>query len=713
MKIHPVSLAVAASLLTSTSIWAETSEKEDNTESLTVVGKKTANYAVVDAPATLRSEVPILDTPRSIQVINRDLIEDADLVTLEDALKYVSGTSARSVMGGADTQMYIRGFRGSFTYRNGKKEFFEDRMNLHTVESIEVLKGPASVQFGVNAPGGIINYTTKRPQAESMRSFKVRLDEHGKREFIADFTGATNDTNNVLYRLIAAGEDSTSFRDFSEQKTYTIAPSLTFQLTDSTALTAALEVRHSELPLDRGIPFGKANDGSFKIADVPVSRKFNEPVDKSIDDKRFLDLILSHELNSDWRGELSYSYQDWESHWSNVFSGTYFPDGGTSDGISFAPGEMTRSVYGMTQNNQKSHQGSALLFGNFELAGTSHKLSIGSDYSYSDGSFTFAGGGKQPSDDVPSKFNIHQPVYGNLTDELRPFWTHVDTYRTYGIFANDTVYIGDKLVANLALRYDDYDRDSHGGWSLKQNEDSLVWNAGVLYKLIPEVSFYASYATSYEPNSAKAVVGEVKPSEGKQWELGVKGIAFSDSLQYSLVYYDIVKTNIPNSLEDINGNDIVKLIGEQTSKGIELDTNWQVTDELTVLLNYAYTDAEISKNTEDPEYVGNTPEGIPEHSGALFVTYDLNPVIPNLSLSAGANYVDDVPNKNNNDFFVPSYARFDLGLKYRLPVSGGDSVIFQAGVKNLTDEAIFVNTGKSSLAVGQARTFYGNVDYRF
>ena len=183
MKIHPVSLAVAASLLTSTSIWAETSEKEDNTESLTVVGKKTANYAVVDAPATLRSEVPILDTPRSIQVINRDLIEDADLVTLEDALKYVSGTSARSVMGGADTQMYIRGFRGSFTYRNGKKEFFEDRMNLHTVESIEVLKGPASVQFGVNAPGGIINYTTKRPQAESMRSFKVRLDEHGVTSF--------------------------------------------------------------------------------------------------------------------------------------------------------------------------------------------------------------------------------------------------------------------------------------------------------------------------------------------------------------------------------------------------------------------------------------------------------------------------------------------------------------------------------------------------
>ena len=144
---------------------------------------------------------------------------------------------------------------------------------------------------------------------------------------------------------------------------------------------------------------------------------------------------------------------------------------------------------------------------------------------------------------------------------------------------------------------------------------------------------------------------EVKPSEGKQWELGVKGIAFNDSLQYSLVYYDIVKTNIPNSLEDINGNDIVKLIGEQTSKGIELDTNWQVTDELTVLLNYAYTDAEISKNTEDPEYVGNTPEGIPEHSGALFVTYDLNPVIPNLSLSAGANYVDDVPNKKQQRVF--------------------------------------------------------------
>ena len=272
---------------------------------------------------------------RSIQVINRDMIDDVDVRSLNEALQFVSGTAERHRMGGVDTQYYIRGFRESATYRNGKREGFNTRVNMNTVETVEVLKGPASVQFGVNSPGGIVNYNTKKPQAESFSSFKLRLDEHGKKEFISDITGATNASGNVLFRFIAAAEDSESYRDFSEQNSYTFAPSLSFILSEDTQFNIALELNHTELPVDRGIPFALHNDGEYRIVDVPIERTYSEPNDHSVDDRQFIDLSLSHEFNSQWRGEFSYAYQNWQNNWTDTQQDDFFLYGGEVDGITY------------------------------------------------------------------------------------------------------------------------------------------------------------------------------------------------------------------------------------------------------------------------------------------------------------------------------------------------------------------------------------------
>ncbi len=713
MNLHPVSLAVAASLLTSTSIWAETKEQYDNnqnTESMTVTAQKVSRYTAVDAPSTLRSDVPLLDTARSVGVINRDLLDDTDVQTIEEAVRLTSGTAPRHRMGGADSQNFVRGFRLGYYFRNGKREYSESRTSMDTVETVEVLKGPAAVQFGVNSPGGIINYTTKKPQAETMRSFKVRLDEYGKKEFVADVTGAANDSSSVLYRLIAVGKDSKTYRDFSDSSGYLIAPSLTFQLTDKTKLTTALELSHDKSHLDRGVLVGDYKDGSQRIIDVPKERVIHEDGDSYVSDKQYLDVTLSHDFNLQWRTELSYSYQNWENSWHETQWDDFFPEGGELNGVTLKPGDLTRGGYGHTKKDRESHQGSAMLFGDLELANTRHKLTLGADYGTVDFVSNWGKGKRQPSAEYPDIFNIYNPVYGEFNSNLeKGSKDRTEDTRTWGVFASDTVYIGDSLVANLALRYDDYYlKDS---WDVL-DDSAVVWNAGILYKLIPQASLYASYATSYEPNNSEGVVGEVKPSEGEQWEFGVKGLVFDESLQYSLVYYDITKSNIPNSIKE-NGINVIKYVGEQTSSGVELDTTWRANDDLTLLVNYAYTDAKISKDEDDPELVGKTPHGVPEHSAALFASYKLNPIVPNLSVLAGINYVGKAANKDNNKLFLPSYTRADLSLKYRIPVSKGDSFIVQAGVKNLTDEDIFISTGGGTVGVGAARTFYANLDYQF
>jgi iron complex outermembrane receptor protein len=702
MKLNPLYLAMSASLFASTNVLAQTQDQEKQgyaLENVTVTGQALGRYAITDASSTTRSNVPVIEMSRSVQVIDQNFINDADVQTLEDAIKYVSGTAPRLRLGGVDTQYYVRGFREGDTYRNGKREMFEHRVNMHTVESVEVLKGPSSVRFGVNSPGGIVNYTTKTPQADRQRSIKLRLNEHGKKELIGDFTGAANESGDVLYRLVVAGEDSESFRDFSEQKSLTIAPSFTFLLGNKTRLITAYELHKTELPIDRGIPIGQLSDDSYTIADVPIERKFSEPSDKSIDDTQLFDVTLEHQFNGGWQGELSYSYQKWDSDWSDA----------QNYGFDIETGVVIRGRSGYVDKEQETHQISSLVHGDFDLANIQHKVTVGVDSSESN--VTASWGEYQQA---TTEFNLYNPVYGEFPEVILGAESESESVDTRGIFASETAYLGDKLIANLAGRYDfyKYNLSEDGLLSSKKKEEALTWNAGLLYKIIPSASIYLSYATSYEPNSAKNLVGELKPQEGEQWEVGVKGLAMNDTLQYSVVFYDITKSNISKRLKELNddGDRIYKLIGEQTSTGMELDTAWQMTDDVSLLASYAYIDAEISKDATNPLEVGNTPEGVAKHSASLFASYGFT---PSLTILGGVNYADDVPNDEDNVFMLPGATVYDLSLKYSHFMVHDETVLLQAGIKNLTDERVYIQSGHDEVGIGQARTLYANLEYQF
>jgi iron complex outermembrane receptor protein len=709
MKLSPLYLAMSASLLTSTCVFAETIDEEQQNHTLdkvTVTGEALGRYAVADAPSTTRSNVPVMETSRSIQVIDQNFINDADIQSLEDALKYVSGTSPALNLGGVDTHYFVRGFAETYTYRNGKRELLDRGVNMKTVETVEVLKGPSSVRFGVNSPGGIVNYTTKAPQADTQRSVKARVDEHGQKELVGDFTGAANDAGTVLYRFIAAGENSESFRDFSEEKSLTIAPSLTFLLSDKTRLTTSYELQKSEVPIDRGIPIGELSDGSYVIADVPIERKYNEKEDRAVEDMQLFDITLAHQFNGNWQGEISYAYQKLDSEWSNL----------RARGVDIDTGLVARKRVGYINIEHVAHQVSSLVHGDFELAGIQHKVTVGADYSNSDLDNAW---GQVTTEPVPD-LNIYDPVYGGFSTELTKLWDETVTVDTQGLFASETAYLGDKLVVNVATRYDFFEYNlvdvgvsADDDFEIIEKDEALTWNAGLLYKMVPAASLYLSYATSYKPNEAVDLVGQLEPQEGEQWEVGIKGLAMNDSLQYSVVFYDITKSNIPDGFEDENEEYKVRLIGEQTSQGVELDTTWQVSDAFSLLASYAYTDAKVSKNKENPEFEGNALAGVAENSAALFMSYAYT---PSLAILGGVNYADDVASRSDdrhNGFEVPGATVYDLGLKYSHFLANEQAVLLQTGIKNLTDERIYIQTGQKEVGIGQPRTLYANVEYQF
>lgn len=699
-------------------------------ENVLVQGNILNRYRNIDALSTLRSDVDLLDLSRSVQVINRNFIDDIDVVRFEDALQYVSGTAPRRRLGGADTQYYIRGFREQYTYRNGQREEFRAQVNMNTVETIEVLKGPASVLFGVNSPGGIVNYTTKKPQDDTINSLKIRLDEHGHREFISDFAGAMND--NASYRLIAAAEDSETFRKNSDRSSYTFAPSVTFTLSEQTQLSAAIEKHHMDIPVDRGNYMDLRVD-YFKMLDVPIENVTHEPGDNVVDDKLMADINLKHEINLDWRLDFSVGYQKWKNHrkeaqvWDlyleegfyDLDSGSFYKTKEGLEDLDLIPvkfGDASRQTMGYHDQELESKRGSLVLMGEFDGIGGDHKLTVGVDYANFDSTGHFLWGDRQGSQKFPTLFNLFEPVYGEFDYDLAIDSDEIAKSKTWGVFVSNTFYLGDDLIINGGLRYNDFykEESDNWGWHDEFDDTAIVWNFGALYKVQPSLSLYASVATSYQPNDgADKFSGELKASEGKQWELGMKGLAFDGQFEYSLVYFDITKSNIPTKLNDQNNDRFVRFIGEQQSRGIEMDANLQATPSMMLQFNLAYTDAEVTKDLAHPDWVGHTPEGIPKTSASMLINYQFDKTIAGLSGYIGLNYQDEVPNDEDNRIFIPGHTKVDIGVKYDIQLNQGQLLGIKSGFKNVTDESIYIQNGYDQVNIGDIRTFYTNFELQF
>ncbi len=679
-------------------------------KAISVMGTREHGYTAPESVSATRSYVPLVDIPRSVQVISQQFIQDVNIDRLEDALMYVPGVERANDLGQLEHSVTIRGFSSDgMTFRNGKRQRYGGQIDMSTVERMEVLKGPASVQFGVNSPGGIVNVITKKPSAEEQRSFKVRLDEHGKREFLADITGATNSTGNVMYRLIASSEDSETHRDFAEVKSSTFAPSLRFLISEDTLLDVEYQYQHSKRPINQGLP--QENFNSFdQIPKNLASANFGEPGDVGEYTNKLFDISLQHQLNDSLRAELSYVYVKQDLSTRSTSGWPYYPADTLEDG-GYAAGSLVRETFGYPEKESKSHQLSALLHADVGIGTSKHLMTVGIDYSSAEATGKF--GWAETHDNTLSfpVFNIFSPVYDQYAGDIQV--QSIEDYKTkeIGFFINETAYLSDDLIVNLGIRYDRVDEqateiypDGSDPYFADDDESEISWNAGVLYKVIPELSLYSSYATSFEPNYARPDVEGNENEKGKQWELGIKGDV-NGELLYSVVYYDLEKTNVAKTLPD----NTTRLVGEQTSKGVEIDISYDIADEWKLLASYAYTKARYSK---DPDLEGNKVPGVSPHAAALFISYSPSNSIPGLSVLGGIKYKGKAPFNDANDFDTEAFTIIDLGLKYRLALPEDDALTIQAGVKNVTDEE-GTWTDSWSVNYSNPRTAYVNAGYDF
>ena len=662
------------------------------------------SYAVTNSSTATKTDTPIMQTPVSIQVVSKAVMNDQKTATIKDALENVSGVRPQSSLG-LSNAFIIRGFRNGRVYRNGLvsnglgigEGAQYDSGNL---ERVEVLKGPAAVLFGRIEPGGLVNLVTKKPSGEAYYSLEQRFGSYNFYRTEWDATNAITEDKSLSYRVTGAYQNNKSFRDFNFNDRVLVNPSLNWQASDATEMSLDLEVLHEKSQVDRGL-FAIGN----RPAAIPITRSFidpNDPVDTN--SKVNLGFNLTHAFNKDWtlRNRFLASFVD-DNNTSikpaNASTVGQFFDPNTSNRT------YLRNIFSQVSSSQ-TYTTNVDLSGNMELWGAKHQTLVGFDYLKADGTYKTLGNFMQP---IPGLgIDIYNPVYGIdpsfYANALTPFpaGNNYSYFKDgwYGAYFQDHITLWDKLHILGGGRYEwattgrgraDSFSAAEAALSLRKDE-GFSPRVGILYQPWTWGSVYGNWTTSFGANNGITATGAtINPEIGEQFEAGLKTEFFDHRLTTTVAYYHLTKQNMLT--RDFNSPDpsAMAAIGEARSQGIELDMTGKITDETSIVGNYAFTDARITKDFSGLQ--GNRLNNVPEHSGSLWLKYDIHHYEPlnGWSFGVGVFAAGQRQGDNDNTFALPGYARMDAFTSYAYKL-GDSRLITQFNIRNLLNKTYYEST---------------------
>lgn len=585
-----------------------------------------SGYRASNSVSASRFDTPIRELPFAIQAFTASFIEDQKPVNIYDIARYSPGVTYRSNdFNEGNANLAIRGFTVSNT--PGNVQILRDGFHgpsifdFTNISRVEVVKGPASFLYGQVAPGGIVNVITKSPQPKFAATAGARYGSYGQYRFDTDVTGPAS--RKLFYRVAAAYDHDMEYWEPYDAYSWDVSPSLLWQPNDRVSVSLKYEAfRKDENPqvmqkpgygpqagvvptlsdpnrTGVDVPFLGDNWNSMSYADFRRSETSNPSA--------WIDL----KAGNHWDVRAGYSHLAYEI--DALFSGNF----GMSDNTTFLQGRrFRRQVY---SNRDDSFQVDAV--GKYAFSRMSLRLLLGGQYA----TRRFdRWAGQAPNDPALGSNPIASPLpLWDLTDPST--WNRIVTiplstltesrfdettkYVDKSVYGGTTMgFLGDRLLVLAGWRWTRAESrftDNLSGQSQPSITASRVTpQYGVLYKLTPELSLYASYAESFVAGSQILLNPDetrspAKPTEGRGVEIGVKADLFNGRLSGTLTYFDIENRNIVNDLAitDNIGNVHIYNVqsGEQRSKGVEFNTIATLSDNWQLYLSYSYMDARITE----------------------------------------------------------------------------------------------------------------------
>lgn len=539
--------------------------------------------------SSLASKQPVsfLEEARTVETVTAQVMADHNIDSLTEAMAMVAGVTEGNTMGGTEDGFIKRGFGSNSdgsTLIDGIRQP-RGTFSMATVDHVEVLKGPASLFQGQQDPGGVINLVTKRPEYQWRREISAENTSLGGGNASVDVTGPIADTG-LAFRFIIHHEDEDSFRTFGNNRRTIVAPSLRWEGNDSRA-QISYEYRDYDLDLDRGTVI---IDG--EPAKVPNDRRFDEPWSRTFGHDEAVTAWWEQDINDDWSTRLTYGWN------RRQYSGGQPRVLRVND----ASGALTRRAdanHGIDRRVQYTAWDTT---GTTTLAGMRHDLTIGVDHERQRNYLAEAYRGTAVTDQ-----NVYDISYGGLNldrDSLNTSRSNrLDETNTTGLYLNDRWHLNERWILGLGGRYTRYEQFAGRGKDFVTetdiSDDIFLPSISLLHRLSPETSIYASYSEAFVPNGADSDSGQaLDPEHSEGSEIGVKHL-WNDQLALGAALFDIRKENVA-----VSDNGVTRTVGEAGSQGVELTVSGQLTDQLSLLGAYAYTDTEVLKDTEAPRATG-------------------------------------------------------------------------------------------------------------
>ena len=742
LRLSPVA-AAALMLCTPYLAQAQTTAASSGTLPAVEVKANAESDVKVDKSANQKFTAPLLDTPKTVTVIPEAVIEQTGATTLQDALRLTPGVTFGAGEGGnsAGDRPFIRGFDAqSDVYVDGIRDVGSQTREIFNLEQVEVIKGPSSAFGGRGSPGGAVNLATKTPKADNFINGDVGLGN-------ASFKRGTLDVNRVLSENVAARlnvmvhDQNVAGRDVVEYKRWGIAPSLTIGMNSPTKLTLGYyHMQTDDMPDAGGFPYSNpfaatnANAGLNGNGGpvVPNRNAYYGLVDRDFQKTKadIGTIDFSHDFGNDLVlrntlrvGQTSNDYiwtQPDDSKGNPLLYGTLWRRSNTRDA-------QTDTVINVTSLSGKAKTGAI-----------EHSFNAGLELSQEKtkrGTYTFS-----PNTNNPLTGGTSCPTTGaatgyNCTDFTNPNpydpWTASHTItrsdpandtriktKTQSVYAMDTITLTPQWLINGGLRYDHYDTKLNNplaaGTAAAPKDlanKSGFWNyqAGVVYKPVPEGSVYLNYATSSTPpgmdagdgaDGLTAAIQNLKAQRSRSVELGVKWELLNRQLAVTGAVFQTEMNNARVTAEDGSSQNI----GKKSVKGFEVGVAGNVSKSVQLFGGYTYLDAKLKdagftagKPSADN---GNRFPNTPKHSLSLWTNYQ---PITGLTLGLGGNYVAKQYGNTANTKWIPSYVRWDAMVSYAI----NKNVTLQLNVQNLTDKLYFTKAYAShyaAIAPGRSAT---------
>lgn len=667
--------------LPETSVTADSTREEDNPR-------------VKDVTTATRTSTPARYVPQAIDSVKTRNVLDYGSSNLGKALEGIPNVSS-----GADTRfdsLRIRGFDASNDfYLDGIRDDSQYTRDLHNIERVEVLKGPAAVLYGRGSQGGIVNRVSKAPEHGRRSSIEAQGGSQDLRSLYADLSADPSDT--LSLRLNLGNEDKNSFRDgIDGNHRQLFAPSMSWQITPELNWLVQYEYSRYDRTPDRGIP---GNPLTGRPTDVSRKTTYGDTQRDYINDRaESLRSRLNYELNDQWQLRHTFSLFTLESDFDNTYLTAYRPATGLVDRQRWQQDLSTRNLYNTVE-----------LEGHVETFGLEHTLLVGLEMGEQRRNSLLHQGVGVPS--VPLQgATARQQHNGTMRVSSN---NHTDVEST-GIYLQDQIRLNDQWQLLAGVRFDQFEVDTTNklrNLSEKQKDNSFSPRIGVVYTPWQDHSFYASWSKTYSPvgggligitPGAAGNTNQTDPEQTRQKEIGVKSEWFDERLSTTLAIYELELYN--RRTRDPIIPDLIQLSGLQRSRGIELTATGNVVGNWYVRGGIGLQDATIVKDNNGQQ--GNRINDVAKRNASLFVTWK-----PELGWYAetGLTLVGDRYADNQNTVILPGYGRWDALAGYRT-----HDWDVRAALSNITDKTYYSSaTSAAQIQVGDPRSLVVTGTYSF